>query len=114
MIVRYDDAVDAVTPHGAVELTDGINVDTTSDGHIAGIEILNASTRIDLKTIFNYSLEVDTGFSTRKIGSSGIPVTPDGERTMNTHLGMCWEFSAGEGMGGGGFPLAPDFAVGVY
>ena len=71
MIVHYDDVVDALyialsveTPHGAVELTDGINVDTTSDGHIAGIEILNASTRIDLKTIFNYSLEVDTGIST--------------------------------------------------
>ena len=72
MIVRYDDDdVDALyielsveTPDGAVELTDGINVDTTSDGHIAGIEILNASTRIDLKTIFNYSLEVDTGIST--------------------------------------------------
>ena len=72
MIVRYDDdVVDALyielsveTPDGAVELTDGINVDLTSDGHIAGIEILNASTRIDLKTIFNYSLEVDTGIST--------------------------------------------------
>ena len=71
MKIHYDDAVDALyielsveTPDGAVELTDGINVDTTSDGHIAGIEILNASTRIDLKTIFNYSLEVDTGIST--------------------------------------------------
>ena len=46
MIVRCDDDVDALyielsveTPDGAVELTDGINVDTTSDGHIAGIEI---------------------------------------------------------------------------
>lgn len=28
-------------------------------GRIAGIEILKASTRIDLKTIFTYSLEVD-------------------------------------------------------
>ena len=71
MKIHYDDAVDALyielsveTPDGAVEFTDGINVDTTSDGHIAGIEILNASTRIDLKTIFNYSLEVDTGIST--------------------------------------------------
>ena len=27
-------------------------------------------------------------------GSSIILVTPDGERTMNTHLGMCQEFSA--------------------
>lgn len=39
MKIHYDDAVDAVTPHGAVEFTDGINMDTTSDGHIAGIEI---------------------------------------------------------------------------
>lgn len=29
-----------------------------------GIKIFNASTRIDLKTIFNYSLEVETGIST--------------------------------------------------
>lgn len=29
-------------------------------------------------------------------GSSIILVTPDGERTMNTHLGMCQEFGAGD------------------
>lgn len=29
-------------------------------------------------------------------GSSVILVTPDGERTMNTHLGMCREFSAAD------------------
>jgi len=29
-------------------------------------------------------------------GSSIILVTPDGERTMNTHLGMCREFSQGD------------------
>ena len=46
MKIHYDDAVDALyielsveTPDGAVELTDGINVDTRSDGHIAGIQI---------------------------------------------------------------------------
>lgn len=33
------------TPDGAVELTDGINVDTTSGGHIAEIEILGKSIR---------------------------------------------------------------------
>lgn len=67
MTIHYDDAIDALyialsgeIPHGAVELTDGINMDTTSDGRIAGIEILKASTRFDLKTIFTYSLEVDS------------------------------------------------------
>lgn len=29
-------------------------------------------------------------------GSSVILVTPDGERTMNTHLGMCQEFTTGD------------------
>jgi len=66
MKVHYDDAVDALylelseeTPDGAVELSDGINVDTTSAGKIAGIEILGASSRIDLKTILSYSVDVD-------------------------------------------------------
>ncbi len=62
MIVRYDDAVDALyrelrveTPHGVVELTDGINVDTTSDGHIAGIEILGKSIRESVPCIHDVS-----------------------------------------------------------
>jgi uncharacterized protein YuzE len=66
MKVHYDDAVDALyielseeTPDGAVELSEGINVDTTSAGRIAGIEILGASARIDLKTILSYSVDVD-------------------------------------------------------
>ena len=66
MKVHYDDAVDALyielseeSPEGAVELSDGINVDTTSTGRIAGIEILGASSRIDLKTILSYSVDVD-------------------------------------------------------
>ena len=66
MKVHYDDSVDALyielseaTPDGAIELSDGINVDTTSTGKIAGIEMLNASSRIDLTTILSYSLDVD-------------------------------------------------------
>ena len=71
MKVHYDDAVDALylelseeTPDSAVELSDGINVDTTSAGKIAGIEILSASSRIDLKTILSYSLDVNKSIST--------------------------------------------------
>ena len=71
MKVHYDDAVDALylelseeTPDGVVELSDGINVDTTSAGKIAGIEFLGASSRIDLKTILSYSLDVDKSITT--------------------------------------------------
>ncbi len=66
MKVHYDDVVDALyielsneTPDGAVELSEGINIDTTSSGRIAGIEILTASSRIDLNTIVSYSVDVD-------------------------------------------------------
>jgi uncharacterized protein YuzE len=65
MRVYYDDEVDALylglgdeTPDGVVEIAEGVNVDTTSDGRIAGIEILNASKKIDLKTILTYTLEL--------------------------------------------------------
>ncbi len=73
MKVNYDDTVDALyiqlgnaTPDGAVELSDGVNVDTTPAGQIVGIEILNASSRMDLKTIFSYSLDLGTGITAAK------------------------------------------------
>lgn len=50
-----------------------------------------------------YSRQVaDYGITSRLVcgtgatGSSIILVTPDGERTMNTHLGMCQEFGVGD------------------
>lgn len=50
MRVHYDDEVDALylelgdeSPEGVVEITEGVNLDTTSDGKIVGIEILDAS-----------------------------------------------------------------------
>jgi uncharacterized protein YuzE len=50
MRVHYDDEVDALylelgdePPEGVVEITEGVNLDTTSDGKIVGIEILDAS-----------------------------------------------------------------------
>lgn len=65
MRVYYDDEVDALylklgeeAPDGVVEIAEGVHVDTTAQGRIAGIDILSASTKIDLKTILTYTLEL--------------------------------------------------------
>ncbi len=74
MRVHYDDEVDALylelgdePPEGVVEITEGVNLDTTSDGKIVGIEILDASKKIDLRTILSYRLEFDKDLVTQKI-----------------------------------------------
>ena len=66
MKVFYDDEVDAlylklsdIQPEGVIEISEGLNIDTTSDNKIVGIEILNASQKIDLKTILFYSVEIE-------------------------------------------------------
>ncbi|MDZ7359352.1 MAG: DUF2283 domain-containing protein [candidate division KSB1 bacterium] len=66
MKVYYDDEVDAVylklsdqKPDGVVEIAEGVNLDTTNDGKLAGIEILKASKKLDVRTILSYSLELD-------------------------------------------------------
>lgn len=53
MKAYYDDEVDSLylklgeeTPDGVIEITEGLNLDTTSDNKIVGIEILNASKKI--------------------------------------------------------------------
>ncbi len=73
MKVYYDDEVDALylklgdeSPEGVVEISEGVNLDTTSEDKIVGIEILNASKKIDLKTILSYSLEFDKELITQK------------------------------------------------
>ncbi len=73
MKVYYDDEVDALylklgneTPEGVVEISEGVNLDTTSEDKIVGIEILNASKKIDLKTILSYTLEFDKDLITQK------------------------------------------------
>jgi len=64
--VLYDNEVDALyiklgdqTPEGVSEISEGVNVDVTSTGKLVGIEILNASKRVDLNTILSYGLELD-------------------------------------------------------
>ena len=66
MKVYYDDEVDALylelgdeTPEGVIEIAEGVNLDTTSEDKIVGIEVLKASTRIDLRTLLSYTLEVE-------------------------------------------------------
>ncbi|MBF0559767.1 MAG: DUF2283 domain-containing protein [Nitrospirae bacterium] len=66
MRVHYDNEVDAVyiklgnqKPDGVIEITEGVNLDTTSENKIVGIEILNASKKMNIKTILTYELELD-------------------------------------------------------
>lgn len=73
MKVYYDDEVDALylklgdeIPEGVVEISERVNLDTTSEDKIVGIEILDASKKIDLKTILSYTLEVEKDLITQK------------------------------------------------
>lgn len=50
----------------ASPISDGVNLDITSGDKIVGIEILNASKKIDLKTILSYTLEFDKDLITQK------------------------------------------------
>ncbi len=66
MRVHYDDEVDVLyiklgnqKPDGVIEIAEGVNLDTTSANKIVGIEILNASKKMNLKTILSYELELD-------------------------------------------------------
>ena len=72
MKVYYDDEVDALylklgdeQPDGVIEIFEGINLDTTSGEKIVGIEILNASRKMDLKTILSYTLEFEKDLITQ-------------------------------------------------
>ena len=74
MKVQYDSAADALylelgdqKPDGVIEITEGVNIDTTTDGKITGIEILNASNKMNINTILSYTLELDQGVLGRKI-----------------------------------------------
>ena len=69
MKVQYDEKVDAVyiklgnqKPDGVVEIAEGVNLDTTAGNKIVGIEILDASKRMDIKTILTYELALDKKF----------------------------------------------------
>jgi uncharacterized protein YuzE len=76
MKVYYDKEVDALyiklgvkPPEGVVEISEGVNIDTTSEGKIVGIEILDASKKIDIKTILSYTLELDKKLLSQRAAS---------------------------------------------
>ena len=73
MKVYYDEEIDALylklsdqKPDGVIEITEGVNIDTTADGKLTGIEILKASKKMDIKTILSYTLELDQGILSPK------------------------------------------------
>lgn len=64
MKIYYDEKVDTAyielskkKPDGVVEISDYINIDTTKDGEITGIELHDASKKIPIKTLFNYEID---------------------------------------------------------
>ena len=74
MNVHYDEEVDVLylrlgdqEPDGVIEITEGVNLDTTADGKITGIEILKASKKLNIDTILSYTIELDQGILKRKI-----------------------------------------------
>ena len=73
MNVYYNNEVDALylklsddPPEGVIGMAEVVNLDTTSEDKIVGIEILNASKKIDLKTILSYAIELDKDLITQK------------------------------------------------
>lgn len=74
MKVHYDKEVDALyielsnqKPDGVIEIAEGVNIDTTTDGKLSGIEIINASNKFDLNTILSYTLELDKDLLLQKV-----------------------------------------------
>ena len=68
MKVHYDEEVDALYlelsdqhADGVIQIAEGINIDTTADGKLTGIEILKASDKFDIDTILSYTLELNRG-----------------------------------------------------
>jgi len=64
MKVYYDAAANAVylelskeQPDGVIEISEGVNLDTTKDNRVVGIEILNASERIPLASRLSYEVD---------------------------------------------------------
>ncbi|MBI2859638.1 MAG: DUF2283 domain-containing protein [Chloroflexi bacterium] len=64
MKIEYDKEVDAlyirlrdVQPVDSKDIEEGVTVDVDSDGHIVGMEILDAAERLGLESLLNVSIE---------------------------------------------------------
>ena len=67
MKITYDKEVDAVylklldlKPDGVIEVAEGINIDVTADGKIVGIELLDATKKINLDSLLTYEIEAES------------------------------------------------------
>jgi len=52
-------------PDGVIEMSEGVHMDTTADHQIVGMEMLDASKKLDIQTILSY--EIDLGYDPMKI-----------------------------------------------
>lgn len=75
MKVFYDNNVDALylelgdaPPDGVIEIAEGVNLDTTVENKIVGIEILNASKKLDLAAMLSCTVEFDANMIARRAG----------------------------------------------
>ena len=64
MKIEYDQEADAlyiqlraVEPDDNIDIEEGVTVDLDKEGHIIGIEILDASERLGLESLLNISIE---------------------------------------------------------
>lgn len=64
MKIVYDKEVDAlyirlreIKPTDTMDIEEGVTVDLDKEGHIVGIEILDASERLGLESLLNVSIE---------------------------------------------------------
>jgi uncharacterized protein YuzE len=67
MKVTYDREVDAIylslshlKPQGVIEVAEGINIDVTEDGKVVGIELLDASEKVQLDTLLTYEIAAES------------------------------------------------------
>ena len=79
MIVHYDEKVDALyltlgdqEPDGVIEIAEGVNVDTATNGQLTGIEILKASGKFDINTILSYTLELGQGIVKKNAAEQSV------------------------------------------
>ena len=47
-------------PDGVIEVAEGINIDVTADGKIVGIELLDATKKINLDSLLTYEIEAES------------------------------------------------------
>nr|VFJ53185.1 MAG: Uncharacterized protein YuzE [Candidatus Kentron sp. DK]VFJ67822.1 MAG: Uncharacterized protein YuzE [Candidatus Kentron sp. DK] len=94
MKIQYDEEIDALylelgaqEPSGVIEIAEGINIDTTDTGKLTGIEILNASKKIDMATLLTYTLEFDQGMLGRGLSRSHAPAWGPGRGAPAPHVG---------------------------